>query len=116
MDISATIKKLCEDRKISVNSLEKATGIGRGNIGRWDRVSPSFDKVAAVADHLDVSLDELAGRSVTARLLLSDLSEPERELVLAFRDLNSEAQAFLLDNAILFASSDKYKKAPAASA
>ena len=110
MDISATIKKLCEERKISVNSLEKMTGIGRGNIGRWDRVSPSFDKVVAVADALGISLDELAGRPTR----VPQVALAEKELLDAFRDLNDEAQAFLLDQAKLFASSGKYKKAPSA--
>ena len=96
MDISATIKKLCEERKISVNSLEKATGIGRGNIGRWDRVSPGIDKVTAVADYLGVSIDDLTGREVKA-----DLFENKKLglLLSASEDLRPEDLDFLVSMA-----------------
>lgn len=96
MDIASTIKKLCEERKISVNSLEKTTGIGRGNIGRWDRVSPSFDKVIAVADALDLSLDELAGRDVR-----TDLFENKKLALLlsASEDLRPEDLDILVNMA-----------------
>ena len=62
MNLGTTIKNICKERKISINSLEIATNIGRGNIGRWDVNVPSFDKVATVADYLGVSIDQLVGR------------------------------------------------------
>lgn len=62
------IKELCKSRKITIADLEQAAGLGTRTIYRWDINSPSFDKVAAVADQLKVSIDELAGREVRTEL------------------------------------------------
>ena len=104
------IKELCKARKITIADLEQAAGLGTRTIYRWDINAPSFDKVVAVADALGISLDELAGRPTR----VPQVALAEKELLDAFRDLNDEAQAFLLDQAKLFASSGKYKKAPSA--
>lgn len=53
------IKSIISERGISTRSLEKETGIGENTIWRWDKHSPSIDKVKAVADYLGVTIDEL---------------------------------------------------------
>ena len=57
--VTSAIKRLCKERKITIGSLEQKTGISRNAISRWDKNSPSVDKVKKVADFLGVTVDEL---------------------------------------------------------
>ena len=57
-----TIKDLCRINRISVSELEELLGIGKNTIYRWDKSSPSIDKVIKVADYFEISLDELCER------------------------------------------------------
>ena len=52
----------CKMREISLATLEKETGLGKGTIYRWNDVLPSIDKVIRVADYFNVSLDAFLGR------------------------------------------------------
>lgn len=56
------IKSLCDKRGINIFTLEKALGIGNGNIRRWDTSRPNIDKVEAVADYFGVSVDFILER------------------------------------------------------
>lgn len=57
------IKELCKDQGVSVASLERELGFGRGSVYRWDSISPSVDKVEKVANYLNVSIDYLTGNT-----------------------------------------------------
>lgn len=59
MSISERIKGLCVEKGITVNQLEKESGVGRGSISRWDAHSPSVEKVATVANYFEVTIDYL---------------------------------------------------------
>lgn len=59
MSISGRIRGLCEQKGITINRLEKESGVGRGAIVRWDAHSPSAEKVSAVADYFGVTTDYL---------------------------------------------------------
>ena len=52
------IKMLCLARGITITQLEKLLGWSR-SIYKWDTNKPSIDKVKAVADYFDVSVDSL---------------------------------------------------------
>lgn len=58
------IKELCKKRGISVNELESEIGLGINTIYKWDKASPSADKLQRVADYFGVSLDFLTGREL----------------------------------------------------
>lgn len=73
------IKQLCEKKGISVNTLESESGIGRGNIGRWEKYTPGVDKVKAVADYFGVTVDYLLTDE-------KELDEKEEVLERAFND------------------------------
>ena len=62
-DLVKRIKWICQEKGISVSQLESRLEFSPGLISRWVRMSPSIDKIIAVADELGVSLDELAGRT-----------------------------------------------------
>lgn len=53
------IKKLCKERGISINDLEKACGIGRNTIYKWGESSPTVDNLKAVAEFFGCTVDEL---------------------------------------------------------
>jgi DNA-binding Xre family transcriptional regulator len=63
--IGGNIKRLCDERQISALCLSKQIGIPHSAIyyliGGYR--SPSADTLVAIADALDVSIDELVGRS-----------------------------------------------------
>ena len=57
------IKALCKEKKTSISKLEKQLGFGNGVIGRWDRSVPSYERLAAVANALDVPVSYLTGET-----------------------------------------------------
>ena len=57
------IKALCKEKKTSISKLEKQLGFGNGVIGRWDKSVPSYERLAAVANALDVPISYLTGET-----------------------------------------------------
>lgn len=50
---------------MSLPNLEAKLGFGNGTIVRWDKASPTAEKLQKVADELGVSVDYLLGREKT---------------------------------------------------
>lgn len=61
MLIGTKVKEIAKKKGISLNQLEKDTKIATGSISKWDKISPSFEKVCNVAKALDINVDELTG-------------------------------------------------------
>lgn len=57
------IRNLCKKNKVSISKLESDLFLSPGLISRWNKNTPSLDKVADIADYFGVSIDELIGRS-----------------------------------------------------
>ena len=94
MDIVERIKKLCKDKKTSMNALEKELGFGNGSIRMWDKKVPGSDKVILVAQKLDVSLDYLlTGKEV------SDLTSDEQLLIEYYRFSDERSKKMILATA-----------------
>ena len=53
------IQLLCKQKGIAISQLERELGFGRGAIYKWDKNSPSIDKVQKVADYFKVSVDRV---------------------------------------------------------
>ena len=53
------IRRLCERQGKTVAGLERELGYVRGTIARFDKHSPSADRLKEVADALDTTVDEL---------------------------------------------------------
>lgn len=53
------IQKLCRNNSISIAKLEKDLGFGNGSIYKWEKSSPSIEKVQKVASYFNVSFDYL---------------------------------------------------------
>lgn len=59
MSIVLNIQSLCKEYDTTVPKLEKDLGFGKGSIYKWDKNSPSVDKLQKVADYFKVSTDYL---------------------------------------------------------
>lgn len=57
------VKELCKSRGISVIRLEEELSIPKNTIYQWKRISPSLEKIQAIADYFNVSTDYLLGRT-----------------------------------------------------
>lgn len=53
------IQNLCKRNGMAISQLERELGFGRGAIYKWDKNSPSIDKVQKVADFFKVSVDRV---------------------------------------------------------
>lgn len=56
------VKRLCDQRGISIWALEKAVGAGNGTIGKWGASSPRVETIKKVADYFGVTVDELLSK------------------------------------------------------
>lgn len=56
------IKALCAENSMSLQDLERETGLGVNTIYKWGNAYPSVDKLQKVADYFAVSVDYLLGR------------------------------------------------------
>lgn len=57
------IKMLCKEQDITFAELERRADIGRGSVARFETNAPSAEKVARVAQCLNVTTDYLLGLS-----------------------------------------------------
>lgn len=97
MTLLDRIKKLCNDRGITVLKLENDLEFGENTVYQWKKRTPSVERVQKVADYFDVSTDYLLGREekeeegfVTFfRANTSDLSDDKKQL------LEEELMAFM---------------------
>lgn len=57
--IYTRIKKICENRGVSIASVERDAGLKNGAISKWDSSTPLVTNLCSVASVLDVSVEEL---------------------------------------------------------
>ncbi len=57
------VKRLANERNISIYRLEKEAGLSPSAISKWAKFKPRLDNAFAVAGVLGVSIDELIGRT-----------------------------------------------------
>ena len=63
MSIVQRMRDLADEKGTSLAQVERALDFGNGTLARWDKTSPSVDKVDRVAKHFNVSLDYLLGKT-----------------------------------------------------
>jgi|GEM_PF-722303 len=54
-----TIKELCKEKGVSIASVEKKANLSNGTISKWNKSSPTVDKLQAVAVVLKVKIEKL---------------------------------------------------------
>ena len=102
MTLKDVIRELCKTKHTSIPKLENILGFGSGTIVKWDKSSPSIDKLLKVADYFHVSVDYLIGRtkkeldvippSSKASKNTIQLSTDEQELLKLYHELPYEGQ------------------------
>ncbi|MBR3038567.1 MAG: helix-turn-helix transcriptional regulator [Fibrobacter sp.] len=86
------IKKYAREHKnMSLPQLEVALGFSSGLISKWDKSSPSIDKVAKVAAFLGVTLDYLFFGDSQGHPV--NLSMQEYKIIDEYRSLPDERKA-----------------------
>ena len=90
MSISDSLNKIFYERDLTQADLCRMSGVTSSTISDYvsGRKEPSLPKAIAIADALDISLDELAGRPTQISL--------ERKLINNFRALKPEGQEVLV--------------------
>ena len=86
MELLNRLKDLCKERGITIAQVERGAGLALTTIAKWNRITPGIDKVASVADYLEISIDELLGRSAP------EISAADRQILELFHQLNEDGQ------------------------
>ena len=65
MSIGEAIKKARKARKLTQKQLAEKSGLSYNTVAWWEtnRITPTITLLMCVADVLDISLDELVGRT-----------------------------------------------------
>lgn len=63
MSIVKKVKDLAYEKGISIAALEREIGLANGAIYKWDKSSPTIDKLSKVANYFNVSTDYLLGKT-----------------------------------------------------
>lgn len=78
MSLVERVKRLCEMKNITLTTLERNLGFSVSSIRKWDDSAPSTDKIKAVAEYFDVSVDYLLGREEAENDEIMELREQLR--------------------------------------
>lgn len=80
------------------SDLAKACGVGRSAVSNWISGESSIDieRIPAICDFLDVSIDEFFGKSKKYGQQALDISSDESELIDIYRNLNAHGREQLM--------------------
>lgn len=106
------IKNLCNRHGISVPKLEEKLNFGAGTISKWKKSSsdgkkssPSIDKLIAIADYFQVSLDYLTERNSFV-VHSGNFTDDEHALIANYRILNDEWKICVAKNIEILANNE----------
>lgn len=85
MTLRDRIRDLANAKGMSLPVLEATLGFGNGTIVRWDKSSPTAEKLQKVADYFNVSTDYLLGREQMNESTSTD-DAPDEEFVILSRN------------------------------
>ena len=94
MNLRDRIRELAKEQGMSLPNLEAKLGFGNGTIVRWDKASPTAEKLQKVADELGVSVDYLLGRELTTK----DEKDIQKKLSKIMADIKNKQDSPLYYN------------------
>lgn len=94
MTLFARMKAKCQENNTNFKTLERELGFGNGTLRKWEHQCPSYDKVLAVANKLNISVGWLITGKNDA-----ELSPEEQQLVELYRSSNGAGQSIILNTA-----------------
>ncbi len=53
------IKQICDEKGVTVSSVEKKAGLSNGAISKWNNSSPTIENLQSVANVLKVKLEKI---------------------------------------------------------
>lgn len=68
MTVFDRVKKLADERGMSIGDVEEKVNMGKNSIYKWRKQKAATDKLELVADYFDVSTDYLLGRTDKKRI------------------------------------------------
>ena len=89
MDI---IQNITSITTITLTEIERSCGFPKSSMRKWSENIPSINKVAKVAEFLEVSLDVLYYGKVKTKITGIDLTLSELDLLAAFSKLTHDDQ------------------------
>ena len=101
MGIVSRIKECCNENGYSITQFEKLSGITENSSWRWDKNSPSVEKIIRAAKTLNVSIDYLCGLTdiKTPAANGDGLTDAQRELMAVVPQLPDSVASLLLSGA-----------------
>lgn len=101
---STIFGKYLQDNKITAYKVAKETGISQGLISDYKNGTkkPSAENLVKIADCLNCSIDYLLGRIGT--------DEQEIKIITAYRSVNDEGKARIIEQVEYYSNNPKYKK------
>jgi len=99
MNLVEKIQQLADMKSVKISAIERELDFGRSSIYKWNKNSPSIDKLIKVADYFGVSLDYLTERYIYRENLKT---EPEGEYTVITKKakekgISPETMAKLID-------------------
>lgn len=94
MELIERIESICKQKGYSIMRLEKESGLSNGQIRKWRTQKPSYDKVASVANSLNVTIDWL----ITGKAP-EELTPEERQLVNLYRAADERGKRTIIRTA-----------------
>lgn len=90
------IRALCELNGLTLNKLEKECGISPSTVYKWDKSTPSADRLKAVADYFGVSMEYLMTGEEKQPAKNGKLSDRLEKIMECAERLTEEQQDFLI--------------------
>ncbi len=91
MSLYERIIQKCNEKGLTIKALERKAGFPNATIRKWENQKPSYDKVAIIADCLNVTLNWLILGKET-----EDLTPEEKQLVDLYRQADARGKRSIL--------------------
>lgn len=97
------LKELRTEKKISQKQIATEINFSQSVLCDWEngKAEPTINAVIAVADYFKISIDDLVGRENFAtgniEIVGEKINDKEKQLLLAFRNLDQDGQTAFLD-------------------
>lgn len=91
MSLYERMKRVCNEKGTNFKRLEQELGFGNGTLRKWENQNPSYDKVVAVANKLNVSLNWLILGKES-----EDLTPEEQQLIDLYRQADERGKRSIL--------------------
>lgn len=91
MSLYERMKRVCNEKGTNFKRLEQELGFGNGTLRKWENQNPSYDKVVAVANKLNVSLNWLILGKES-----EDLTPEEQQLIDLYRQADERGKRSIM--------------------